>query len=363
MSERELPVVDFDRGAHHTALLNFLGERYDAETLAVRSRVLDWIHERMPERDRQPLRHVIVDGDRVAGSMGYLPADFLVDGKRVEARFTHDLLVDPSYRGRGLAKALVKRQMDLGGFMPGGMWMTGPCYKLHLACGFTDMPALTPLTLVLDVDAFVSRRGGGLVKRAAQKIALKRLHAKAMNAAEKANAEYEIREIERFPAELDATWMDLLGTYRVGRIREAAHLNWKYVDHPNLAYRSLLLERGGRAAGYMIWRLPVRGSNDNRSVAVDFLVARGNMEAFRLLISRVIEESSHEGVEMVSVLSSQPWVVDCLRGMGFVPRRSSSAWVIAGWEGVCDAQWVTDPGAWHICMGDSDGDAWTGSQS
>jgi GNAT superfamily N-acetyltransferase len=366
MTERELTVVDYERDKHEAGLLDFLRARYDGTTVATRKKVLDWIHEELPERERQPLRHVIVDGDKVAGSMGYLPVDFLVGGKKVAARFTHDLLVDPSYRGRGLAKSLVRRQLDLGGFMPGGMWMTGPCHKLHLACGFVDMPPLVPQNLVLDVNAFLAKREAALPKRIAQRIVFTRLRSRALKAArrelDRAGNSYKVRDVDVFAPELDAKWLELLKSYQAGRIRDAAHLNWKYMKHPYLEYRGVLLEKDEAALGYMVWRLPAPGSADGRSVVVDFLVGRGDERAFRLLMSRVIEDSSREGVEMISILSTQPWVVDCLRRLGFLPRRASSTWVVAGWEDVIDAVQLKDLGAWHICIGDSDGDMWTGSQ-
>ncbi|HEU4929605.1 MAG TPA: GNAT family N-acetyltransferase, partial [Candidatus Krumholzibacteria bacterium] len=158
MSTIPLSVVAYERNVHEPAYLRFIEKVMGADECEHRRRVLASMHERMPGRERTPLRHVILDGDRVAGSLGYMPADFLINGERVAVRFTHDLLVDPDYRGQGLAKLVVENARMLGDFFPGGMWMTDPCYKIHLACGFDDMPALTTYTLALDPISFLAQK-------------------------------------------------------------------------------------------------------------------------------------------------------------------------------------------------------------
>ena len=50
---------------------------------------------------------------------------------------------------------------------------------------------------------------------------------------------------------MDDAWMEMLGTYRVGLVRTAEHINWKYARHPVLDYRVRVARREGRPAGYM----------------------------------------------------------------------------------------------------------------
>ena len=96
-----------------------------------------------------------------------MPADYMIKGERVPVRITHDLLVDPAYRGQGIAKKIVDNSKATGDFYPGGMWMNVPCYKIHCACGFDDVASPTTQTLVLDPAAFARRQGLGALKRAA----------------------------------------------------------------------------------------------------------------------------------------------------------------------------------------------------
>ena len=360
MTEAELPLVPYARDAHEPALIRFLGEAFDAGKVESRRRVLDWIHEGMPERDRAPLRYVIADGDRLAASMGHLPADFLVRGRTVAARFTHDLLVDPRYRGQGLAKRIVEHALRLGDFLPGGMWMTEPCYKIHLASGFADMKPLVTQTLVLDPRAFAARKGfsGAHAWTARAALAVVRARSLRAAAAENRAAGASVRALDAFDPGMDGSWRKLLGGYGVARIRNAAYLNWKYCRHPNLAYRALVAEGDRGVAGYLVWRPPTASDPDRRALVTDFLVANCDASTLRRLLARAVADANESQAAVLSMLTTQPWAMRLLRSSGFFPRDERHRWVVGGWRDVIPEAWRRDHSAWHLCMGDSDGDLW-----
>jgi len=360
MADAELPLVPYAREIHESALIRFLSGAFDEPRLESRRRILDWIHEAMPGRDRTPLRHVIVDGDRLAASMGHLPADFLVNGRVVAARFTHDLLVDPRYRGQGLAKRIAENALRPGEFLPGGLWMTEPCYKIHLASGFTDMKRLVTQTLVLDPRAFAARKGLSGVRAWTARAALAAARARALRAAKTENraAGPSVRALEVFDPGMDGSWRRHLEGYGVGRVRDAAYLNWKYCRHPNLPYRALVAEGDGELAGYLVWRPAAASDPERRALVVDFLVANGDTSTLRRLLARAVVDADASGAAVLSMLTTQPWAIHLLRSLGFFPRGERHTWVVAGWQGVIPEAWRRDHAAWHLCLGDSDGDLW-----
>jgi len=360
----DFPIVPFDLAAHGDALFEFLERVLGADARKNRRTVIEWMHESMPGRDREPLRYVILDGDRIAGSMGHMPTEFVVEGRTVAARFTHDLLVDPTYRGKGLAKRIVENAVAQGDFFPGGMWMTDPCYKIHLASGFDDVKPIVTQTLVLDPDAFVRRKELGGVKAGVSRAALGVFRARALKGAERTERAMEsaglrILEASEFDAALDGAWRAMVESYGVSRARNAEYLNWRYVHHPRLTYRIHTLERDGAAAGYIVWRPPLEGDPERRAVVTDFLVQNGDADALRFLTSRVVNGAAETGAGILYLLTTQEWAGKTLRSMGFVPRRGRQTWVVAGWRGVVPETWLADHRPWHVCSGDSDGDMWT----
>ena len=359
MNARPLTVVAYQRDVHEPAYLRFIAKVLGPAECEHRRAVLASMHERMPGRDRFPLRHVILDGDRVAGSLGYMPADFWIGGERVPVRFTHDLLVDPDYRGQGLAKLVVDNARALGDFFPGGMWMTDPCYKIHLACGFDDAAALTTYTLALDPASFVAQKEMPPFKRMVARAALgfTRLRTLAHANRTLARAGNDVQAIDRFDPALDATWARLGTSYAITLARDAAFLNWRYAEHPHLKYRFATAKKNGVVAGFMVWRPSTAG--EKRAVITDFLVEKGDVATFERLLSHAIVHASMGGCHSISILTTQAWAARTLRSFGFYPRGARNTWVIAGWQNRIPKEWLADQDPWHVVISDSDGDIWS----
>jgi GNAT superfamily N-acetyltransferase len=363
MTVKTLPVVAYDRERHEPALKRFTEKVLGAEVCARRQRIIDTYHERMPARERTPLRHVLMDGEVVAGTLGHMPVDFIVGGKRIAARYTHDLLVDPEYRGGGLGKVIVGHACELGDFYPGGMWMTGACHKIHQTCGFDDVAELVTYTAVLDPASFTARRKFSPLKAVVGRAGLGVKRLQALQRAKKilSSAHSTIASMERMDPALDAAWLELAKTYDVTRVRDAAYLNWKYMEHPRLQYRLVIATRNGKPSGYLIWRAAPADYAEQRAVIADFLVARDDERTLQEMVARVLLDASAAGIDAVAIISTQTFAVDAVQKLGFVAGGSRNSWVIANWKDVMPAEWVKDLDRWHMCMGDSDGDQWTGS--
>ena len=364
MNEDNLTIVPYDRQKHEAAFFDFVEKGFGEKKGKRRQKVLTWMHDDMPGREREPLRHLIVDGERIAGSLGCMPAEFYLRGERVEGRHGHDIMVDPSYRGRGLGTRLMHHYAELNEFTPFGLWMTGTTHHIALAGGWDDMPAMTNQNLVLNPAKFMERKDESALKKSTSKLALGAMRSVALKRAAGTlrRSGATIETIEAFDPAMDEQILPLLASHGVTRFRDAEFLNWRYVRHPHLAYRILTAQRDGRLAGYVIWRPALESDEEKRSLVVDFLVANGDTETLRPLFSKVVLDAEAESSEVVTVLSTQSWVNKALRAMGFAPKRTPQTWVVTGWRGRMDESWLQDHDQFHVCLGDSDGDLWTGSQ-
>jgi len=146
--------------------------------------------------------------------------------------------------------------------------------------------------------------------------------------------------------------------YGAARVRDAAYLNWKYCRHSNLSYRIWLAERGGRVAGYLVFRAPSSSDPERRALVPDFLVANGDADALRPLLARAVHEASAEKAVVLSALTTLPWAARLMRALGFLPRGEHHAWVVGGLQGIVPEALRNDAAGWHLCIGDSDGDLW-----
>lgn len=360
---KTIPVVAYERERHEPALKRFTEKVLGADICARRQRVIDTFHERMPGREHVPLRHILLDGDVVAGTLGYMPTEFLVDGKRVAARYTHDLLVDPEYRGGGLGKLIVANAREQGDFFPGGMWMTGQCHRIHQQMGFDDVAMLATYTAVLNPGSFVTRRGFPPFKRVVMRAGLTLTRMLSMRRARAilSRAQNTLTVVKEMDPAHDAAWFDLAKTYGITRVRDAAYLNWKYGGHPVLDYRIVLATRNGAPRGFLVWRPAPADAGEKRAVITDFLVERGDDATFREMVAKALVDVSAAGIDAVAIISTQRFATTVLQKLGFMPGGSRNAWVVANWRDVFPAEWLTDLERWHVCLGDSDGDMWTGS--
>ena len=360
------PTIPFEPQKHMAAFLHFIEKVRGSEKFANRKQAYDWLHSDFPLMERSPLRFIVMDGERVAGSMGHLPADYMIKGEKTPVRITHDLLVDQDYRGKGLARQLVDNAISKGDFFPGGMWMTVPCYKIHRSCGFDDIVAPRTRTLILDPKAFALHQNYHFAKRAVAQKVLGVIRSRAVKKAsatrKRSTGGLSLREIREFNSHLDGIWIPLLSSYDITACRDAAFLNWKYAHHPIVRYRILLAERNGKATGYLVWRLPYSREQKNRAVIVDYLVERGDAETFRAMVSAVILEASEKSVETLSIMTTQSWAVKLIKALGFLTSRGKHTWVVANWERYIPRDWLNNYDHWHICLGDSDGDYWAGGQ-
>ncbi|HEU4930359.1 MAG TPA: hypothetical protein VFU38_11065, partial [Candidatus Krumholzibacteria bacterium] len=230
---------------------------------------------------------------------------------------------------------------------------------IHLACGFDDMPALTTYTLALDPVSFLAQKDLSLPKRWLARTALSTTRIRTLARANRvlARAGDAIAEVERFDPTFDETWRRLAATYSITLARDAAYLNWRYADHPNLKYRLVVATRDRAASGFMVWRPSVVG--ERRAVVPDFLVAKGDAITFQRLLAQVIVQASAAKCSSLSILTTQAWAEAVLRSFGFYPRGARNTWVIAGWRDQISPASLTDREAWHVVLGDSDGDIWS----
>ena len=85
---------------------------YDPESVHRREAAFRWVTEGNPVCPQGAPRHLIMDGDSVAGTLGCMPTLVRAFDRTIEMHFSHDLLVDPQYRGLGLAN--VDAALDVG---------------------------------------------------------------------------------------------------------------------------------------------------------------------------------------------------------------------------------------------------------
>ena len=82
--------------------------------------------------------------------------------------------------------------------------------------------------------------------------------------------EGEVRTIRHFDERFTALWERIGERFSFAVRRDAAYLNWKYIQAPRVRYLIAVLERDGDAAGYVVYRHR-QEPRDRVTLLVDFL--------------------------------------------------------------------------------------------
>ncbi len=133
---------------------------YEPDVVERRATAFRWVTERNPRCPGGSPRYLVLDGTKVVGSLGSLPVRLRAGERQFDMHFSFDLLVDPSYRGAGLAKKLVRAVTAGAPSVAGGIWMTEPCYALHQRVGWEAVEPFHAHWLALDGRALLARRLG-----------------------------------------------------------------------------------------------------------------------------------------------------------------------------------------------------------
>ncbi len=69
------------------------------------------------------------------------------------------------------------------------------------------------------------------------------------------DAALETFDVERADGAFDELWSRLRGHYAFSATRDAAWINWRFLDSPLVRYRVIAARTGGRVAGYLAYRI------------------------------------------------------------------------------------------------------------
>lgn len=164
-----------------------------------------------------------------------------------------DLAVDPNYQGRGLARAIFDddddRNVPLGDLVRWDTPSTDAKVQ-HLDVGDTVRRELRIWTRTFDSRAFAGahlRAGFPHVLAAAARAARSQLRPRRGRTASR----YVVRPLTQFDRQSDALWERTRTEFDIARVRDAALMNWRYLDPRSGRARAMaVFDPAGQMVGY-----------------------------------------------------------------------------------------------------------------
>jgi GNAT superfamily N-acetyltransferase len=294
------------------------------------------------------------DGDKIVGHLADLPKRFSVQGRVVLGTLTHDMMVHPDYRRRGISNAtarygIQKVEREKRPFMTAYSIRVESLNSL-IKAGWKEVVRLPVLVFPLRFYGIIDRY----------------LHFKLMSLLVAGVARFfyfflfrwrkkermngvEIQRIHALDEQFDLFWEKAISLFPILGVRDRNYLNWRYLQHPTRKYAIYRALQGREMKGYIVLR-KVELLDFNSAVIVDLLAL--DDEILHELVDKGIEHSRQEGTDLLGFMVPKPHpYYQSLRKKGFLPSFETFHFLVysQGKEEI-----FFDPNGWYVTWGDTD---------
>lgn len=330
------------------AIIRFL---FDNLTECSDARRFDWLYLKNPDGPAAAWLAIEERSGAIAGSAAAFPRRLRVRGQDCIGWNLGDFAIQKEHRTLGPALLLQRACLE-----PVEKGEVPFCYDHPSAamCAIYDRLGVAPLGRVirfarpLRVDRKVEKIIK--VKALARPVAALLNLLLSLRLAGKPRPDAgEIAEHQgRFGPEFSELCAGAVDRYPVCGWRSAEYLNWHYLDHPFVRFRTLTSRKGGRLRAYLIY------SVEGPLATLADLFGEDDDAAAAGLLHAAVRLLRREGAGTFSapVLESNPLVHQLLEA-GFLPRESAPALVYTRPEGPLDGL-VNRKENWFLIHGDRD---------
>lgn len=294
------------------------------------------------------------DGQKIIGHLADLPKRFLVQGKLVLGTLTHDMMVHPDYRRKGVSSATAEYaihrvEREKGVFMTAYSIREESLNSL-LKVGWKEITRLPVLVFPI--------RFSGVVNRYLRSEYLSLLIGGVMRffyfllfgLRKKRKIEGTVMErVYEWDEMYDLFWERAKSTHPIMGNRNRSFLTWRYLRHPTRDYVIYRALQEGKMVGYIVLR-KVELLKFNSVAIVDLLALDDH--TLSELVNRGIEHSRREGVDLLGFMVPRlhPYGRS-LKREGFLPSFKVFHFLV--YSHANDGS-VLDPKGWYVTWGDTD---------
>lgn len=161
----------------------------------------------------------------------------------------------------------------------------------------------------------------------------------------------EVQAIRRFDAGVDALWDRVSGTIALAVRRDAAYLNWKFMEPPHVRYHAAVLRRGDEVAGYVIYR-HLREPQGRVTQIVDFLAHPSDAAAMATLAGWVDREARLEDSDKIRCYATHAEFRRHLRRNGYFVVKSGIDVAVKVNAIEVPRTFYEAGDTWHLTLGD-----------
>ncbi len=307
----------------------------------------DWQYRRNPNNpEGQALLWVVREGPTIIGHYATMPVRLSLGGKEIQAAWGTDAMVAPERQRRGLGEELFRTwDRSVGAAL--GLGLSGASSALLKKMHFPDVAAIPGVVKPLTRRAVRMPQWPMTLNRIVSAVTLPIVRVAARVRPLRADVE----PIRRFDASFTDLWERLADRFELAVRRDAAYLNWKFIEPPHVRYSVAALKRDGRPEGYAVYR-HVQEPRGRVTVLVDFLSDTHDEIGFKTLLRWVDAEAREAGSDKIRCYASHVGFRRIMRHSGYFQMRSNPLALAAKINAVTvPAKFYKDTDDWHVTLG------------
>jgi hypothetical protein len=165
----------------------------------------------------------------------------------------------------------------------------------------------------------------------------------------------DVEPLRRFDARFTELWERVAPKFDLAVRRDAAYLNWKYIEPPHIRYTVVALKRDDRFDGYAVFR-HMRESLGRVTTLVDFLVDPSDEAGLQTLLRWIDAEARAADSDKIRCYATHAGFRRMMRRSGYFQIRSSLMLTVKINALDLPPGFYKDTDGWHVTYGDSDQD-------
>ena len=163
----------------------------------------------------------------------------------------------------------------------------------------------------------------------------------------------EVEVVRRFDRDMDRLWDRVAPRLDLAVRRDAAYLNWKFIEAPHVRYSVAVLRRDGEPHGYAVYR-HMREPQGRVTQIVDFLVDPSDERGLKTLVRWIDREARAEDSDKIRCYVLHAKFRKVLRRSGYFVVKSNVLLNAKVNAVLVPDDFYDDPAGWHFTWGDGD---------
>lgn len=330
-------------------VLAFLQKAYDDNPRMSDERFWAWHYREAPcaEDGKLPV-WVAKAGEQVVGQIGTIPVMVNVEGARRRAIWVLDMIVVPEFRGRGLAKKIVRAAHEDCPF--------GLVINTSEQAGSTKLLQDSGYKIITNVPRFHKLLFPANDVRELSNLSLLRETANLAFAPfrPRFKKNERVRAVEKFDISFDEFWAEAAAQWSCSVERSEKYLEWQYRFQPEKKFEILGYYEGEKLRGYAVlfFRKPRPNGTISKAAITDICYHPENATK---IVDALLRESLRIAVERraggLVTDALDALVEERLQSFGFWRVKNPLQFMV---KSDVQKDLLENPKNWHLTRGDSD---------